>query len=210
MDPLVATAIHDAKNALNILNVRLDEARHQAPSPALEEARAVASRVSAQLVELLSLYRAHAGSLRLAVEDHYLDDFCADVLAELGPIPPGLTLSTDSSAATQIGSWAFDAYQVKFVVLDALRNALRHARTTVAFSLAAEPDGGIRFTVADDGPGYPAEILVGDSQAMKDGSSGLGLTFARVIASAHATPGGRHGRVELVNADGARLALILP
>ena len=89
MDALVAAAIHDAKNALGILGVRLAEARRQCPSPALADAQAVAARVAAQLVELLVLYRAGEGTLRLAVDDRLLEDFLAEVLADLGPTADG-------------------------------------------------------------------------------------------------------------------------
>ena len=208
MDSFVAAAIHDAKNALNALNVWLAEAKRECPSPALEQAQAVAGRVSAQLVELLALYRADHGTLRLAVEDQLLDDFLADVMAELPPAK--IAVDTDFAAAADLGSWAFDAYQVKFVLLDALRNALRHAAGRVRFGVAAEPGGGIRFTVADDGPGFPDEVLAGQDAVMTETSSGLGLLFARLIAVHHATPAGRRGRVELANDGGARFALVLP
>lgn len=210
MDSLVAAAIHDAKNALNALNAWLAEARRDCPAPALLQAQAVAGRVSAQLVELLALYRADQGSLRLAVEDHYVEDVCSDVMAELAAPPDAIAIATDFSAAAAIGAWAFDAYQVKFVLLDALRNAQRHAAGQVSFSVAAEPGGGIRFIVADDGPGFPAEVLAGETHAMNGTSSGLGLSFARLIAGRHATPAGRHGRIELANAGGARFSLVLP
>lgn len=209
MDALVAAAIHDAKNALNALNTWLGEAKRQAPSPALDEARRVADRVSGQLVELLALYRASEGTLRLAIEDHRLDDFLADTMAELAP-PGGIAIDTDFAAAADLDAWAFDAYQVKFVLLDALRNALRHATSRARFALAAEPGGGLRFTVRDDGPGFPPEVLAGDRREMSGESSGLGLVFARLIAERHATPNGRHGRIELANDGGARFDLILP
>jgi len=209
MDSLVAAAIHDAKNALTALNTWLAEAQRQAPSPALGQAQAVAARISAQLVELLTLYRADQGRLRLAIEDHYLDDFLADVMAELGPPPAAIAVETDFAAAA-IGAWAFDAYQVKFALLDALRNALRHASGRVGFTLSAEPNGGIRFTVADDGAGFPETVLAGGAGAMTETSSGLGLSFARLIAERHVTPAGRHGRIELINEGGAHFVLVLP
>lgn len=210
MDSLVAAAIHDAKNALNALNAWLAEARRECSAPALDQAQAVAGRVSAQLVELLALYRAGQGTLRLAVEDQYLDDFLADVMVELAPTAANITIETDFAATAAIGSWAFDAYQVKFVLLDALRNALRHAASRVRFTFAAESDGGIRFTIADDGPGFPDEVLASKAAAMTEASSGLGLIFARLIAMQHATPAGRRGRIELVNAGGASFSLVLP
>ena len=210
MDSLVAVAIHDAKNSLHALNVWLAQAERDCPSsPALMQAQAVAARVCGRLTELLALYRAGEGTLRLAVEDRYLDNFLDDVMAELGP-PHGIVVATDFAAAGEIGGWAFDAFQVKFVLLDALRNALRHAAGQVRFSLAREQNGGIRFSVVDDGPGYPAEVLAGTAATMTDTSSGLGLAFARLIAGRHLTPDGRCGRIELANDGGARFSLVLP
>lgn len=211
INDLVAVAIHDAKNALNVLNVWLAEAGRQAPSEALDQAKAIAGRLSAQLVELLVLYRADSNSLRLAVEDHNLEDFLAEVMADLAAPPDcSIAVERDFRAARSLGEWAFDAYLVKFILLDALRNALRHANSRVTFTLAAEPGGGLRFTVTDDGSGFPAEILTGESRPLNAESSGLGLAFARLIAARHATPSGRHGRLELENAGGARFSLVLP
>ncbi|MBI3522930.1 MAG: HAMP domain-containing histidine kinase [Betaproteobacteria bacterium] len=232
MDVLVAAAIHDAKNALNTLGVWLDEAQRECasptPSPALARAKAIASTLSGQLVELLALYRAGDGSLRLAVEDQHLEDFLADLMAELdesrailtqtGDTPENaIVIDTDFAVANEVNAWAFDAYLVKFVLLDALRNALRHARRQVRFSLAAAPGGGIRFSIADDGDGYPEAILRNENRPateMSAASSGLGLSFARLIAARHATPAGLHGRLELGNdglgKNGARFSLFLP
>lgn len=211
MNPLIAGAIHDAKNGLNLLNTWLEEARRAAPSPAIDEARAIATRVGAQLVELLVLYRAGENSLRLAIEDHDLLDFCEEVTTEVLQ-PPGSTIRIESelAAAATLGAWAFDAYQVKLVLQEALRNALRHGKERIRFALAPQPGGGLRFTVSDDGPGFSPEVLAGAAHAMDGASSGIGLVFARLIAERHATPGGRRGRVELANDGGAVFSLILP
>ncbi len=214
MSPLIAAAIHDAKNGLNALNTWLEEARRTAPSPALDEARAVAVRVGTQLVELLALYRAGENSLRLAIEDHDLGDFCRETCAEV-IIPAGsaVRIEADFPAIETLGAWAFDAYQVKLALQDALRNGLRHAATRVTLQVELAPGSGLRFSVRDDGPGFPAELLDGNANVaspMADGSSGLGLSFARLIAAHHATPGGKRGRVELANDGGAVFSLILP
>jgi signal transduction histidine kinase len=214
MDALIAAAIHDAKNGLSALNTWLAEAQREHPSHALTEAQSVATRVSAQMVELLALYRAAEGSLRLAIDDHDLTDFCQDLGAgRVVPPQSALRLETKLAAAADIGAWAFDAYQVNLVLLDALRNAVRFARRVVRLSVEKTVDG-ICFTVADDGPGFPAEILDGAETTMDSGSSGLGLRFARLIAQRHATPDGRHGRIELGNDSdangGAVFRLFLP
>lgn len=214
MDLLTANAIHDLKNSLHALNCWLGDAERSNPSPALHEARALAQHASLQLVQLLTLYRSSEDCLRLAIDDQYLPAFVEELRQE--PVTrqqAELRIDYDVSHAETIGTWAFDAYQVKLVLTDALRNAARHARRQVSFALTRVPDGGIEFMICDDGPGYPTHILAGDEAVMGDNGSGLGLRFARLIASAHRTPDGRSGAVLLDNQapdGGARLRLRLP
>jgi signal transduction histidine kinase len=213
LDPLVAAAIHDAKNALLALGTQLAEAERRPASTDFSSARASVARIASQLTELLTLYRAQGGQLRLAIDDHDLADFIDDLVSELGPVPDGMVLDIDRGAAATLGAWAFDAYLVKLALLDALRNALRHARSRVTLSLSVPATGGICFSVADDGTGFPELVLSGavvQSNNREDGGTGLGLTFARLIAARHATPTGRHGYVELANNPGASLRLFLP
>jgi len=212
LDSLLAVSIHDAKNQLAALNTWLEVVHREHPSPALDHALGIADEVAAGLVALLALYREGEGHLRLSIDDRNLRDFCDDLFAALR-LPAGHVVRIERGAAEvaaeRIGAWAFDAYLVRMVLLDALRNAVRHARTTVRFALTREA-GGICFTVADDGEGFPAPLLDGGDGVMGQGGSGLGLRFARLIAMRHATPDGRHGRVELANAAGAVFRLILP
>lgn len=210
LDPLVAAAIHDAKNALMALDSQLAAAQCRPASADFFTLRGSVSRVAGQLTELLILYRAGGGQLRLAIDDHDLADFMDDLVSELGPLPAGITLTVDPAAAEQIGAWAFDAYLVKLALLDALRNALRHACTRVTLALEAQPQGGIGFSVTDDGAGFPASTLSGAVVQNSGEGTNLGLTFARLIAARHATPAGQHGHVELANTPGASLKLILP
>jgi len=206
VDHLIAAAIHDAKNSLSSLGVWLDKARGEHDSAALHHAADLAARVNAQLVELLALHRDGEGSLRMAVADHNLADFLADLQTEL---PPGAERVLQVSSAEALGEWAFDAYLVKFVLLDALRNALRHAHAKVKLNAVIE-GGTLHIDIDDDGPGFPTIVLQGEQGAMNAHSSGLGLVFARTIAERHRSPDGRHGRIELSNPKGARFRLVLP
>ncbi len=209
IDALVAAAIHDAKNALMSLDTQLAEIERRPASADFSAARATTSRIAGQLTKLLTLYRAQGGQLRLAIDDHDLSDFIDDLIAELGPPPENIQLDCARGAAAQIGAWAFDAYLIKLALIDALRNALRHAHSRVSFTLKATAQGGLCFEVADDGPGFPAAILAGENTASSQGT-GLGLSFARLIAERHATPAGKHGHVALANLPGANFKLILP
>lgn len=210
LDPLVAAVIHDAKNALLALDMELAGAQRRPAGADFSAARATAMRIAGQLTELLTCFRAQQGRLRLAIDDRDLSDFLDDLLAELGPPPEGIALTVDRAAADALGAWAFDAYLVKLALLDALRNAFRHARTKVRLALDAPPEGGLRFSVDDDGPGFPGAVLTGAAVQSGGGGTGLGLVFARLIAERHATPAGRRGRVELANENGAALRLCLP
>jgi len=208
MDKLVAAVIHDAKNALQALDTKLADAASRPAGADFSAARGDVARIAAQLAELLTLFRAQNGQLRLAIDDHDLADFIDDLLAELGPPPAGIRIEAETTAAERIGRWAFDAYLVRLALLDALRNALRHARGVVRLGLDQPAEGGLRFTVADDGPGFPDGVLTGTAAPSAAGT-GLGLSFARLIAEHHATPAGQHGRVELANAAGAAGGAIL-
>lgn len=210
MDPLVAAVIHDAKNALLALDTRLAAAQRRPADADFSAARATTARIAAQLTELLTLFRAQNGQLRLTIDDHDLADFIDDLFAELGPPPAGIVLDVDSAAAASVAVWAFDAYLVRLALLDTLRNALRHARSRVRFVLDQPAEGGLRFTIADDGAGFPETVLGGAAVQAGEEGTGLGLTFARLIAERHATPAGRHGRIELANHAGATLTIYLP
>ncbi len=210
MDSVIAAVIHDAKNSLNALNAWLDEAERQAPGEALTLARGAAQRVSAQLVELLVLYRAGEGTLRLTIDDHHVGDMVRELLSEITPAPGQPVPAVDLPAIDAIGEWAFDAYQVKLVLADALRNALRYAQRRVALQVFAVAGNGLCFEVRDDSEGYPPHILAGQDPGPEAGGTGLGLRFARLIAGRHATPSGRQGRVELANDYGAVFRVFLP
>lgn len=209
-DPLVAAAIHDAKNALLALDTQLAAAEQRPADVDFPQMRGTVGRLAGQLAELLTLFRAQNGQLRLAIDDHDLTDFLDDVRAELGPLPAGIALDVDYGPAGMLGAWAFDAYLVKLALLDALRNAVRNARTRIDLTLTRPADGGICFTVADDGPGYPQAVLENAVIAASGIGTGLGLSFVRLIAARHATPGGKHGRVQLENTPGATLRIYLP
>lgn len=252
MDSLVAVVIHDAKNALQAQAHWLHQARRHAamlhvhaahePSSAaalddsLQQAWAINAHLGQRLVELLSLYRASQGQLHLTIEDQPVADFLESVVLELrqtqAPQDLALAIHVDARAAAEIGAWAFDANLVRLVLVDALRNACRHARSQIRLSAQYHAAQGLALVVEDDGPGYPAdylrshaaEVVSEPGQQLRapepnpaDADSlrtGLGLDFARLVATHHRAPGGRSGRLELDNSGcqvgGGCLRLWLP
>jgi signal transduction histidine kinase len=99
------------------------------------------------------------------------------------------------------------------VVRNLIENAARHARSRIEVTLGADGDHA-RLTVADDGPGIPAEAWervfqrftrLDESRARDEGGAGLGLAIAREIVAAH---GGRIGIED--GSSGACFVVTLP
>jgi signal transduction histidine kinase len=107
-----------------------------------------------------------------------------------------------------------DATQLARAVRNLTDNAVRHARSAVAITLA-EDDGAVVLSVADDGPGIPAYqrervferfARLDDARTASDGGTGLGLAIVRDIVERH------HGtvRVDPDHAPGTRMVVTLP
>jgi signal transduction histidine kinase len=100
------------------------------------------------------------------------------------------------------------------VIENLATNAVRHAATTVTFSVR-QVNGVVEFAVSDDGPGIPladrARIFerfstLEGARDRGDGGAGLGLSIAHAIVVAH------HGsiRAEGTPGTGARFVVTLP
>ena len=108
----------------------------------------------------------------------------------------GATATTE--VADDAPVFTADKVLVKRVLSNLVQNAITHSSGPVQLALRAQPDAsGILFSVADDGPGIPAEYQeiifrkferVRTAHAPRVRSSGLGLTFCRLVIEAH---GGR-------------------
>ncbi|MBV9653982.1 MAG: HAMP domain-containing histidine kinase [Acetobacteraceae bacterium] len=122
----------------------------------------------------------------------------------------GLTLST----RTRDGSAMLDPAMIGRVLDNLLINALRHANAGGTVTLAAEQTPALlTLTVADTGPGVPADIAGRVFEPFVTGradGTGLGLAIARELTDAH---GGRLVLREEGDASGQRgtvFALELP
>ncbi len=105
---------------------------------------------------------------------------------------------------------------LKRVFGNLVQNALIHSGSAIELTLVARPDpNGIRFTVVDTGPGIPPEYhdvifqkfeQVRTTHAPRVRTSGLGLTFCRLVVEAH---GGRIW-VQSTEGEGSAFHFILP
>lgn len=209
----VATLVHNGKNRLATVIGHL--AAQPSDDPAWAEDIRQLRSVASQLSTILGWLRAESpdGGLRLHEVD--LEMFLQDVAGEARVMTPAhLTFTTALDlSACQFPLWSFDALLVRCVLLDALANAWRHAERQITLNLCGS-DGGVEFTIVDDGPGYPAALLNDPEGApLSTQGSGEGLRLAQRIASQHHV-NGRRGCIKLSNAcapaHGACFRLWLP
>jgi signal transduction histidine kinase len=197
---LAALSIHDVKNRLAALAAR---AELRGDSETLSDAL----RAAAELTRLLACYKADAGQLGAQIDAHCPADLVADVIAENRPLKQ-LDIVIHSEHLPNL--WFYDDLLVRMVLANALQNALRFARQRIIFNVVAS-DAWLEFTIADDGAGYPDELLYNPllMSALSHEGAGIGLYLAHKVAALH----NNHdlvGNIELRNDPGAVFCLRLP
>ena len=165
-------------------------------------------RIQRLVDDLLLLAKADEQDPRSPRTPVDLDDL---VLAEVRRSATGKVIDTSSVSAGQVLG---DEAALRRVILNLYENAVRYARSRIVVSLA-ERDGEVVFTIADDGPGIPAEdrdrvferfVRLGSARGRDDGGSGLGLAIVAEVVRAH----GGTVHVHDTPLGGATLAVRLP
>lgn len=200
----MAAVVHDIKNQLAELALRLGGRGDAATEMEL------AMNASRRLTELLLVHQEESNLLRANPDTVCPEDFLDMLLTEYRELFPALDFVLDVENAPACAF--FDDALVRLAFANALHNACRHAQRCIR--LSASPQGGfLVLEVRDDGAGYPEAILAGGGKqpsATSGRGTGLGLYLAGKIAERHQS-GGRHGRIELANAEqGAVFRMLLP
>jgi signal transduction histidine kinase len=142
---------------------------------------------------------------------HHPVDLDEVVLAEARRVRnrTGTTIETSSVSGAQVDG---NAEQLGRVVRNLLDNAVRYAESRVVVTLT-EMDGRAVLTIADDGPGVPADereriferFARHDSgRSRSAGGTGLGLAISREIVTDH------HGTIVLEPGPGTQFTVRLP
>jgi K+-sensing histidine kinase KdpD len=203
MDDLAAAVIHDVKNQLAELALRLERRGDttQETSIVFDAAR--------RLTDLLLASRQQSGQLRANIDSTSPGDLLLELCAEYQGLFPNLTFAADTSNAPAFAF--YDVALIRLALSNAVHNAGRFAKSSVTLS-ASSKDSFLVFEIADDGPGFPDEML-GAAPASPTFASargtGLGIYLAGKIAELHEMEG-RRGSVRLSNGDGACFRLSLP
>lgn len=150
------------------------------------------TRMTRLVEDLLDVVGLEAGKLHMerapqaadALVQETLDAFEADAVAR------GISLRGDASSGSVLG--AFDRERVLQVLANLVGNAIKFTPIGGHIAIAAEPvDGHVRFSVADTGPGVPADKVDTIFERFEQSSRGhrrslgLGLYIARCIVEAH-------------------------
>jgi signal transduction histidine kinase len=211
----IANASHELRTPLFSLGgflELLDDADldEQTREEFLAQMREQVARLTKLATDLLDLSRVDAGRLGVARETIDLAELAEELAAEFGPRAgaSGHPLETvDAGSVTADG----DPERVLQVGRVLVENALIHTPPGTTVRVGAASDGGrATLTVADDGPGIPAEARrqVFARFYRLDGTrasgSGLGLAIARELAELMG------GRIELDEHDGwTRFTVVL-
>jgi two-component system sensor histidine kinase KdpD len=168
--------------------LRLDEAPAR---ELLQVALGEAQRLNHLVGNLLDMSRLEAGALRLHAEPSDLQDLVGAVLAQMGDRLQDHPLTVH--LASELPLVPLDFVLIAQVLTNLLDNAAKYAPLSTPLEISAErTDHQVIVTVADRGPGIPAEDLerVFDkfhrvTRANGVSGTGLGLAISRGIVEAH-------------------------
>lgn len=193
-----ADAAHELRTPLSVLlsQTQLALARERSPEEyrkTLEACQRSAKRMHALTESLLELAKLDASTTSAKHRPLDLASIARDCLDHLQPLADahGIRLETTLEAAPVLG----DESQLSQVLTNLLSNALHHSPDNAIIRISAgTSDGQSYASIADQGPGIPAEHLphlfdrfyrADASRNRNQGGAGLGLAICQTIAKAH-------------------------
>jgi signal transduction histidine kinase len=217
---VLASTIHDIKNALGMVINTLDEITSEPGSGLAGNPKAVALQLEARranndLVQLLTLYKLDEGRVKPQVAEHNLEDFLDDITVEHQALARARGITLDHQCDPFLTAF-FDEDLVRGVMSNAIGNAERYTRDRIWLTATAQ-DGWVALGVEDNGPGFPAGMLAFGVEAEPEeglghGRTRLGLYFASQVAALHCD-GSRMGQIRLSNGGGlggGRFEILIP
>jgi two-component system, OmpR family, sensor kinase len=218
-----ADASHELRAPLTVLRGDIEVALKRDRSPeeyreTLERCREEVVQMSRLAADLLVLARSDAGLPLERWEEVDLQALGCRVADRFAPVAAlrGVRLEVTGDPAIVLG----DESALERAIGNLVDNALKHSPSAGAVHLRVSGSGGggsgggrAVLSVADDGPGVPADhvprlftrFFRGDPARPRTESHGLGLAIARAIAEGH------RGSLDFVgNAPGAVFRLTLP
>ncbi len=188
----VADASHELRTPLTTIQgnagllARGPEVSDDVRRAAAADIAAETARMARLVDRMLTLARADSG-LKLELAPLELGPLVLEVCRQAQSVHPDREI-LGSAAGVTIAADEDAIRQLIWILLD---NSLRHSRSRVSVTVEVEGDW-VRLTVADDGPGIPAdqrehvfERFYRSDRARAGQGAGLGLSIARWIVDQH-------------------------
>ena len=190
---LMADVAHELRTPLSVLQGRLEGLlddvypRDDRQLAQLLEETQVLSRL---VEDLRTLALSEAGVLRLQRESTDLVALAEDVVRSLRPEADRKSVALNVSRSPEDATLDLDPVRIREVLTNLLANALRHTPSGGAVEIAVHATSeGVGVSVSDSGPGMPPDEVARIFDRFYKGAasrgSGLGLTIARSIVTAH-------------------------
>jgi K+-sensing histidine kinase KdpD len=206
---LIASAIHDMKNSLNLQVSSLEkmavQCRQRGDASASESLGLIiyqANRMNSNLIQLLSLYKFGKSIYPMDVAEHSVSEVIEEALLQNQSVMDfkGISITVDCAENCY---WSIDRDLVTGILINALNNAYHY--TSDKIRVAAKIDKGfLEMRVEDNGKGYPQSLLLNDGVSANkgvnfaSGSTGLGFYFSSRVASMHKN-GNNQGSLSIEN-----------
>ncbi len=218
---ILASSVHDMKNSISMLINTLDEVTDalqpsdENSATKLTKLKYESKRLNNHLVQMLALYKINHSQYFVNIEEHNLDDFIRETTLNHKELLLQNNISLECIVPDNL-NWFFDQSLVIGTINNVVNNAYKYARSKVRISVSQE-NNWLLIVIADDGPGYPQEMLTNYDQqqtgiSFETGSTGLGLYFSHQVATLH-THRHKNGHIQLDNngiENGGRFSLYLP
>jgi NtrC-family two-component system sensor histidine kinase KinB len=198
-DDLVSTVAHQFRTPLTSLRMAVHLCLEGVAGPLTEKqadllqaAREESERLQEMVDELLDLARLRGGGLECETQPVAAASLLetAHRAHRAAAEERGVKVELDPGATAQ--AVLADPERVQLVFANLIENAIRHSPRGGRVRLGAEAqEGGVRFEVADEGPGVPPEQRARVFEKFvrlpgaPPGGAGIGLSIARDLVRAH-------------------------
>jgi two-component system, NtrC family, sensor histidine kinase KinB len=197
-DDLVSTVAHQFRTPLTSLRMAVHLCLEGAAGPLTEKqadllqaAREESQRLQEMVDELLDLARLQGGGLGCETRPVAAASLLETAHRAHRAVAEERAVELELDAAASAETVLADPERVQLVLANLIENAIRHSLPGGRVRLGAEArEGGVRFEVADEGPGVPLEQRARIFEKFvrlpgaPPGGAGIGLSIARDLVRA--------------------------
>jgi len=149
------------------------------------------------ICDILDIAKLEEHKLLIKKEPSSLDSIIKSTIEQLGVVAARRKVQLSASLPAYLPDIPADEDRIRRVLMNLLSNALRHTPKGGSISVTASIPGGrdvARISVNDTGEGIPRDALLRifdkfaqaeSREVRKRSSSGLGLTFCKLVVEAH-------------------------